>query len=303
VSLLKKLWKFILECLALFARLLRFYLGKDEPRDRHCHCVCPPALKKPDPFIYDQYYLMSLGWPVTWDNRDIYIFDGSILVDPHDLRASTPYTVVARIWNSSTDVPVINLKVNFSYLSFGMGVHSNPIGATTTDLSVRGLPGCPAFAYMTWTTPATLGHYCIQVLLEPPDDSNWLNNLGQRNTQVAQAQSPAVFEFLVGNHVGPRPRAVRFTMDTYTIPPLPLCRERDALAEGSALISKTAPPIPAGWTVTLTPSELQLAPGEERQVQAEITPPAGFTGSMPINVTGWDDSGPIGGVTLIVEVS
>src|SRR3984893_18052248 len=31
------------------------------------------------------------------------------------------------------------------------------------------------------------------------------------------------------------------------------------------------------------------------QVQAEITPPTGFTGSMPINVTGWDSTGPIGG--------
>lgn len=300
MSLLKKLWEFILELVALLAGMLRSLIGKKQTPDQ-C-CVCPPALKKPDPFLYCQYYLMSLGFPVTWDNPDIYLFYEGVLVDPHDLRASTSYTVVARIWNNSTDVPVINLKVNFSYLSFGMGVHSNPIGATTTNLNVKGLPGCPAFAYMTWTTPATLGHYCIQVLLEPPDDSNWLNNLGQRNTDVAQPQSPAVFEFSVGNHVGPRPRAVRFTTDTYAIPPLPVCGEHSAAASDSRSISKIAPPIPAGWTVSLIPDKLQLAPGEEQQVQAEITPPAGFAGSMPINVTGWDDDGPIGGVTLTVEV-
>jgi hypothetical protein len=45
-----------------------------------------------------------------------------------------------------------------------------------------------------------------------------------------------------------------------------------------------------------------LAPGEEKSVTAEITPPAGFKGTMPFNVTGWDDNGPVGGVTLNVEV-
>ena len=42
--------------------------------------------------------------------------------------------------------------------------------------------------------------------------------------------------------------------------------------------------------------------GEEKEVQAEITPPSGFHGTMPFNVTGFDDYGPVGGVTLLVEV-
>jgi hypothetical protein len=300
MSLLKMLANLTLEILALLAYILRFIFGKKKPRDQHC--VCPPALRKPDPFLYCQYYLMSLGFPVTWDNPDIYIFDGSVLVDPHNLKASTLYTVVARIWNNSTDVPVVNLKVNFSFLSFGMGVTSNPIGTAITDLSVKGLPGCPAFAYMGWTTPPAVGHYCVQVLVEPPDDSNWLNNLGQRNVDVAQPHSPATFTFAVGNHVGPGPRNVRFTVDCYAIPPLPPCNERTTGAGGRRDISKNAPPVPPGWTITLTPSELQLAPGEEKSVTAEITPPAGFKGTMPFNVTGWDDNGPVGGVTLNVEV-
>lgn len=299
MALLKKLRKLLLEILALFAYILRFNRGRKKPLDQHC--VCPPALKKPDPFLYCQYYLMSLGIPVTWDNPDIYIFDGAVLVDPHNLKANTPYTVVARIWNNSTDVPVKNLKVNFSYLSFGMGVKSNPIGTTTTDLSVKGLPGCPAFAYITWTTPPAPGHYCIQVLLEPPDDSNWFNNLGQRNTDVAQSHSPAVFIFAVGNHVGPRPRNVRFNVDCYIIPPLTVCSELYTDVGASRSISKNAPPIPAGWTVRLTPNGLQLGPDEEKEIRAEITPPSGFKGKMAFNVTGRDDYGPIGGVTLIVE--
>jgi hypothetical protein len=298
MSLLKKLWKFILELIAIILYVLRYLLGKSKDRE----CECPPPLQKPDPFLYCQYYLMSLGFPVTWDNPDIFIFQGATLVDPHDLKASTLYTVVARIWNSSTSVPVMNLPVNFSYLSFGMGVHSNPISSTAVDLNVKGLPGCPAFAYIPWTTPATLGHYCIQVLLSPPDDSNWLNNLGQRNTDVVQPASPATFQFMVGNNRDDRARTIQFTIDTYSIPPLIPCDLHISSAGNNRGIDKSAPPVPPGWTVTLTPSQLQLAPGEEQQVTAQITPPAGYTGTMPFNVTGSDEVGPIGGVTLNVEV-
>jgi hypothetical protein len=297
---MSKILKFLKEVLAVLSYICQFSWGKQRPPvDK---CVCPPALKKPDPFLYSQQYLISLGLPVTWDNPDVYIYDGNTLVDPHDLHANTTYTVVARIWNNSPDVPVMNMKVNFSFLSFGMGTQSNPIGATTTDLAAKGLPGCPAFAYMPWTTPATLGHYCLQILLQPPDDSNWVNNLGQRNTDVAQPQSPAVFNFSVGNHVATRPRNVRFRVDCYTIPPLPACSEIFVAGKGPRAISKTAPPIPAGWNVVLTPNNLQLLAGEEKAVQAQITPPPGFHGTMPFNVTGLDDYGPAGGVTLIVEV-
>ena len=213
---MSKLHKICKEILAVLAYILQFTMGKRRAPVKHC--VCPPALKKPDPFLYSQQYLISLGLPVTWDNPDIFVYQGNTLVDPHSLHANTTYTVVARIWNNSPDVPVINLKVNFSYLSFGMGTQSNPIDVTAVDLAAKGLPGCPAFAYMAWTTPPTLGHYCLQVLLEPPDDSNWLNNLGQRNTDVTQPQSPALFTFAVGNHVAPRTRNVRFKVDCYTVP-------------------------------------------------------------------------------------
>jgi hypothetical protein len=295
-----KLGKILSDVLALLAYVFQFTLGKKKPS--HPNCVCPPALKRPDPFLYSQQYLLSLGLPVTWDNPDIYIYQGNTLVDPHNLQANTAYTVVARIWNNSPDVPVIDMTVNFSYLSFGMGTQSNPIGATTVDLGAEGLPGCPAFAYMQWTTPSTLGHYCLQVLLEPPDDSNWLNNLGQRNTDVTQAQSPALFSFSVGNHVSPRPRRVTFAVDCYAIPPLPPCGPVIEAAARPRSISKIAPPVPAGWNVALIPSALTLAPGQEHEVKAEITPPPGYKGVLPFNVTARDDIGLVGGVTLRVEV-
>lgn len=295
--MIEQLWKLLQQLPSFLLWLARALFGGARPPEK---CVCPPALKKPDPFIYDQYYLMSLGLPVTWDNPDVFIFQGNVLVDPHNLQANTPYTVAARIWNNSTDVPVADLNVAFSYLSFGAGTQSNPIGTVTTDLNAKGLPGCPAFAYITWTTPPTVGHYCLQALLEPPDDSNWQNNLGQRNTDVTHTQSPATFSFRVGNHNVPRTRSVRFVVDTYTIPPLQPCESTIFVKTRS--IAKAAPPVPPGWSVTFTPSALQLAPGEEQQVAAAITPPSGFTGTKSFNVTSHDEYGPIGGVTLTVEV-
>ncbi len=297
---MSELRKILCDIVALLKYVFGFTLGGKKPTDPHC--VCPPALKKPDPFLYSQQYLMSLGLPVTWDNPDIFIYQGNTLVDPHDLHANTDYVVVARIWNNSADVPVIAMGVNFSFLSFGMGTQSNPIGATAVDLAAKGLPGCPAFAYMKWTTPPALGHYCLQVLLEPPDDSNWQNNLGQRNTDVTQPQSPAVFTFAVGNHLADRPRNVSFRVDCYAIPPLPPCDPILVAGAGARAIEKTAPPVPAGWTVVLTPDALRLLFGQEAEVKAEITPPAGFKGTMPFNVTALDDYGPVGGVTLRVEV-
>ena len=96
---MSKLHKIICDILALLKYIIGFTLGNKKPIDQHC--VCPPALKKPDPFLYSQQYLISLGLPVTWDNPDIYIYEGNTLVDPHNLQANTNYTVVARIWNNS----------------------------------------------------------------------------------------------------------------------------------------------------------------------------------------------------------
>ncbi len=287
---------FLRAVVRLVSYLLRFFLG--QKKDNRCK-PCPPALRKPDPFLYSQSYLMGLGLPVTWDNPDIFLFDGTNPVDPHDLHASTAYTVVARIWNASLDIPVMDLDVEFSYLSFGMGTVSHSIGSATVDLNAKGLPGCPAFASVTWTTPAVLGHYCIQVLLNPPDDSNWLNNLGQRNTDVAQPASPAAFHFTVGNHRGPRARRVQFAVDSYAIPPLPTC---DRVAKERPALGRESVPVASGWEVALTPERFDLDPGFEQLVTAAITPPPGFVGSMPFNVTAIDDGGPFGGVTLLVDV-
>jgi hypothetical protein len=307
-----------------------------------CTPIKRPEFKRPDPLIYSQSYLMGLGVAVTWDNPDITLQkvtgplhpnappDPSLTVPSSKLEPDTEYDVVARIWNGSDAAPVVGLGVKFSVHGFAIGALHQPIGVATANLGVKGGPGCPAFARTRWRTPASRGHYCIQVLLDWFDDLNPANNLGQENTLVGMATSPAQFEFTLGNRQKER-RTFRFEVDAYAIPETPSCelidraRERDARnAERRRRENLRAPivagrpetfpspdvppqhlrrnhPLPEGWTVELQPAEPTLGAGDEMPVNVIVTPRPGFVGRQPINVNAFDAGGFVGGVTLYVE--
>ncbi|HEY8314971.1 MAG TPA: hypothetical protein VIG51_12490 [Candidatus Baltobacteraceae bacterium] len=276
--------------------------GKTSPR----RCVPVPSdfIKHPDPLIYDQYYLMSLGYAVSWDNPDIQLMYGGIPVSSNDLQADTEYEIVARVWNSSVDAPYAQLPVLFSYLSFGVGTKSNPIGVNKVDLDVKGGPQCPAFARMKWTTPPTPGHYCLQVFLDAFDDSNKANNLGQENTNVGTAHSPADLVFALRNATDVR-HVYRFQTDAYTIPAPPPCEPGTQHQRGNGVPAQhdaaNYPP-PPGWTIAFNPSEPILGPGDQVDVHALITPAAGFTGTQAFNVNAFTEAMDFaGGVTLYVQ--
>src|SRR4051812_25666406 len=182
---------FAFALLALVARLCR-RRPRPAPADDPSLRVPSWALREPDPMIYSQPYLQQLGYAVTWDNPDIMVERGGVVVDQHALEPDTVYDVVARIWNGSTSGPAADLPVVMSYLAFGIGTTGGPIGATTVDLPVKGAPGCPAFARLPWRTPGVAGHYCVQVRLDWPakHDAEPGNNLGQSNTDVVALNSP-----------------------------------------------------------------------------------------------------------------
>ena len=65
----------------LLCRLAQGRLPPPPPARNDCCIQLPPDVyKRADPLIYSQYYLMAQGLAVTWDNPDIYIFDGVVLV-------------------------------------------------------------------------------------------------------------------------------------------------------------------------------------------------------------------------------
>ena len=297
--------------------------GKEgEASPEHCVTVSDPAMHRPDPLIYDQYYLMALGFAVTWDNPDIWLESGGALVSPDQLTPNTTYDVIARIWNGSTEAVCVGLPVSFSYLSFGSGIQSHPVlpgpDTVTVNLGAKGGPGCPTFATTKWTTPAIAGHYCLQVSFSWIDDANPYNNLGQENTQVGVSLSPVAFEFELGN-LKQIAQAFRFETDSYAIPPVPACGAAgiSASAASGANIAalprrpydpvKVPPqhlrsnyPLPVGWSVSFAPANPQLAPGQQITVVATVTPPAGFQGRQPTNVHVFSGSGLEGGMTFYV---
>jgi len=299
--------------------------GNDYTR---CQVIPPDVYKRPDPLIYCQSYLMSLGLAVTWDNPDIQIYEigpsgARTPVSSNDLQVSTTYEVWATIYNGSTTAPAIGMPVEFSYLSFGIGTVSHAIGTTNVDLQVKGAPGVPATAKMLWTTPPTVGHYCLQVKLVWADDANPDNNLGQENTNVGAAHSPAVFEFPVRNA-----NVVRTTLtlvaDSYVLPEQLDCdkvindRFRDDNVAWDDLTEEQRQkliqrwcrelaarhdrgdfPVPAGWSVDIQPNNFDLDPDATQLVKVTVAPPDTFHGTQAVNINAFDAGKHfLGGVTL-----
>lgn len=323
LALIKDLYPAIKRFFQLLYRAVRTFFC----RRKRGHIVNPascvpikhPAYKKPDPLIYDQDYLMSLGLAVSWQNPDIQILLGGVPVaSAYDLVPATAYTIRARIWNGSTTGVCAGMPVTFSFLSFGVGTVSHFIGTTSVNLGVKGSPQCPTFADMVWVTPATPGHYCIQVSFFWLDDANPNNNLGQENTQVVKALSPAPFNFTLRNSEDVR-REYRFEVDTFQIIPPPPCTEagRNGNSAGDAVgrrtaMGKVAPatlarnsraanPLPEGWTIVFNPAAPVLNPGQETDIAASITPDNAFHGTQPVNVHTFSGTEFIGGVTIMVQ--
>ena len=272
--------------------------GRPRPTHTGCVWIDHPAFVRPDPLIYSQQYLTAQGLAVTWDNPDITILRGGVPVSSASLDPATTYEVRARIWNRSTEAPVVDMPVHLSFLDFGVGAHSNPVGTVKIDIGVLGSVDQPAFASWLWTTPATPGHYCLQVLLDPADDLNPADNLGQENTDVVAAHSPAEFKFMLRNDTRQTHR-YRFELDAYEMPSLPPCgevvRDRERRLKPHR---RGTHPVPPGFEVQISPSSPTLNPDESAVITVTIDPPAGFLGSQPVNVNVFHENGFAGGVTL-----
>lgn len=287
------------ELLKLLCRRRRMPKGPEHrPTESGCVKIDHPAFVRPDPLIYSQQYLMAQGLAVTWDNPDITLFKAGVPVDSGSLEPSTTYEVQARIWNNSLEAPVVNMPVRLSFLDFGIGTEPIFVGSTNVDVGVKGSIDQPGFASVQWTTPTTPGHFCLQVLLEPADDLEPANNLGQENTNVVAAQSPAEFKFTLRNNTR-RARKYRFEADAYQIPLLPRCEDTMPAGPGRLRFHHRGQhPVPEGFVVQIDPLAPTLTPGESVTITVTVDPPAGFAGRQPINVNAFHERGFAGGVTL-----
>lgn len=297
---------------SLLSLLRRRDGSNDEEHERkrartRCVPIDDPAYKRPDPLVYDQYFLIEKGFNVTWNNPDFAIFKAGVPVAAHELAPDTDYEVVVRVWNASLDCPVALMPVHLSYLSFGVGTVAHPVGTDKIDVGVIGSATNPAFAHFNWKTPQAAGHYCLQARLDPVADREWGNNLGQHNTNVVAAHSPATFVFALRNGLTAR-RQFGFTVDAYELGPVRPCTDDPKDRREREAYNRQKHPLPADWSVDIEPSAPQLDPLQEIPVKVTVTPPAAWTGKQTVNVhTHYlDDNAtprPAGGVTVTVEAS
>ena len=272
--------------------------GGRPPIPPGCVWIDHPAFVRPDPLIYSQQFLTAQGLAVTWDNPDIQLFRVGVPVSSSSLEPATTYEVRARIWNRSAQAPVIDMPVHLSFLNFGIGTQPNPVGTKRIDVGVLGSSNQPSFVNWDWTTPSTPGHYCLQVQLDPIDDLNFADNLGQENTDVVEAHSPAMFSFTLRNEQREL-RRYRFQVDAYELPALSDCgTPRKELKIELRRHRRVANLLPPGFSVQISPEFPTLDPDESVVVTVAVEPPAGFTGRQSINVNAFHEFGFAGGVTL-----
>lgn len=144
-------------------------------------------IHRPDPCLYSQFLLMQLGQPVTWDNPDVALFRNGVEQNTYDLIVDTDYDLVVTVHNSSREKPAFGTQVQIRWIEFGAGGQiRHPIATLTVDVPVW--PGT-VNTTAVWRTPATPGHFCIEVELFHPEDGNPANNRGWNNTQVKAAAS------------------------------------------------------------------------------------------------------------------
>lgn len=286
-------WSALTTFLRALCGWIRHLVTEDEQTERErkaaksrCVPIRDPAYVRPAPLIYSQQFLAAHGLNYSWNNPDFGLFSNGQKVDAHELEPATTYDVVVRVWNASPDGPVVAMPVHLSYLSFGIGTVSHPIATEQVDVGVIGGVDNPAFVTMQWQTPATAGHYCLQALLDPVDDVDYTNNLGQHNTDVVAAHSPAISTFTLRNDARTE-RAYWFAYDAYEVGEPEPCVQRRAAQPDDRIPSRhrVAQPLPEGWDVTISPARPTLAPGAALTVTATVTPPDTFvTGSQPVNI-------------------
>lgn len=229
-ALVRLLVIILLFILHLFRWLIRWLQKKhrgDHDKDLKpdiCGKIPPHVRRKPDPCIYSQFYRMSQGLSVTWDNPDITIsLPNGTPVDSSNLTADTDYILSARISNASFD-PALTTAVRCFYRPWSFNspdkvpIETLPDG-TEKVVHLNIAPWSSEIAKFKWHTPdVASAHYCIQVECFHPEDVNPDNNLGQENTNVYKASpDETITAKALLHNVETRARDFTFYADAYKI--------------------------------------------------------------------------------------
>ncbi len=215
-----------------------------------------------------------------------------INVTPYPLVAGKPATITTDIVNTSETTQTI--RVLFGVANFGFGIPFTTTDIVPTSTMVTLGPGISQTVSAVWTRPPS-GHWCIQILLQDPDNQ-YPEQRSQRNVDVERRSfkpcEPFTKEFWLYNNTS--------AMITVTI--------------GASAIN-----LPAGWTYSTVPTETVLGGYHGITVTVTITPPCqiaaqallsplammdtgGASGPPTIDVEGYDEKGELmGGIQIQLE--
>jgi hypothetical protein len=220
--------------------------------------------------------------------------ESEISVTPYPLQANQPATITTQIMNTSDVTQTI--RVLFGVANFGMGIPFTNTNIVPTMTAVTLGPGISTTVSAVWTPPFG-GHWCIQIILEDPNDQ-YPPQRSQRNVEVerrpANSCEPIVRDFWLQNSTG---LTVTVTL-------------------GSSAVN-----LPPGWTYSTNITETVLGPYQGITVTLTITPPcglaaldwlasegalgAGASSLAEVNVEGYIDGEPVpesGGIQVQIEI-
>ena len=194
---------------------------KKEPGKPVCCLEVPPELRpRPDPSVYSQKWLMARGLGVTWTNPDFRLIEVAtgIVADNYSLNPNTDYRIEVTAHNFST-MAAIGTKARFEIKTFGIdgGTFAAP-SEVIFDIPATGSAICSTI----WHTPADIGHICLVVTLEHPDDANPMNNEGQHNTVIVASSNAQKSVAFVIHNASKAPRSFEMSYDKYRLPETPM---------------------------------------------------------------------------------
>jgi hypothetical protein len=135
----------------VLCRIWQILTREKTPEGDPCVVVPGHVIRKPDPCIYDQFLLMQLNQPVTWDNPDVRIFLSGVEQYTYNLTVGTEYDVTIEVHNSSRDDRADGTTVDVHWIEFGAGGQTrHPIATLSANVPVW--PGT-AIVTVKWRTP------------------------------------------------------------------------------------------------------------------------------------------------------
>lgn len=212
-----------------------------------CIRIPPNIIHYPDPAIYDQALIFAGGGAPTFNSPDINTVDLWPIVPIDNLSAT--------VRNLSAEASAGQVRVDWSWSAWGIGLPRQPIASSFVNLARAGFSGSEATVSLPLSSAVkAAGRYGIFVSLVHPYDRDVTNNQGEQTIdgfQTSQGRSK-----------------------TFVVP------VRNPTS-GAATIQLTAGPgIVTSWVV-VAPATFTLGAGAQENVMVSVTVPNNIPPSPP----------------------